>query len=541
MLNILYLEKEEEEKENMWQPTKQQIFMLACAAFALRAIVSLQPYSGYKKPPMYGDFEAQRHWQEITINLSITDWYTNTTDNDLMYWGLDYPPLTAYHSFINGWIAKKLNESYIELYTSRGITSDEHQNFMRNTVLAADFLLYIPAMIFAIKSIGAKNHSILNILSLIVVLFYPGQIIIDNGHFQYNNISLGLAALAIAAIFRNSERLAAILFVMALNYKQMELYHALPFFLYLLGHCFTNSSIKSKNVGQRLIAGVKNVTILGLIVIVTFAVIWAPWLQSFEHFKQLIHRLFPVARGVFEDKVSNVWCIVNVFYKLKTHFTNEQMAMVCLISTLIAILPSSLHLLLNARKEMFLLNLINSSLAFFLFSFQVHEKSILLVTLPVMLSIRSEPLCALWFLHIATFSMLPLLALDQLICPTIILTYIYLMLIRITIRWPTNDSTEKITAPIWDVLSFTSISDNKLFVGLFYLSSFVGCPLLVVGQLFIRPPDTLPFLFPLLISAYSCIHFVLFFIYFNIRQIFFGGATHQFDTIQRVIQKTNKS
>ena len=53
-------------------------------------------------PPMFGDYEAQRHWQEITVNLPIQDWYQNTTDNDLMYWGLDYPPLTAYHSWIVG-------------------------------------------------------------------------------------------------------------------------------------------------------------------------------------------------------------------------------------------------------------------------------------------------------------------------------------------------------------------------------------------------------------------------------------------------------
>ncbi|XP_055303007.1 probable dolichyl pyrophosphate Man9GlcNAc2 alpha-1,3-glucosyltransferase [Sitodiplosis mosellana] len=520
----------------MWQITKPQIFLLACGAFTLRAIISLQSYSGFNKPPMYGDFEAQRHWQEVTINLPIADWYTNTSDNDLMYWGLDYPPLTAYHSFINGWVAQKLNASYVELHTSRGITTEEHHNFMRNTVLVADFLLYIPALIIAVKSIGLQWHPILSLLSLIVVLFYPGQIIIDNGHFQYNNISLGFAALAIAAIFRKSERLAAVLFVLALNYKQMELYHALPFFLYLLGHSFTSSKQKSTSFSQRCVAAVKNVAILGLIVLFSFALIWAPWLRSIHHLKQLLHRLFPVARGVFEDKVSNVWCVVNVFYKLKMHFTNEQMAIACLISTLIAILPSSIHLLLNPRKEAFLLSLINSALAFFLFSFQVHEKSILLVTLPVMLYFRMDPLCALWFLHIATFSMLPLLVLDQLIYPTVVLTSIYLMLIRVAIRWSVND--EKTTKlPLWDVLSLSSISDNKLFVGIFYMSTFVGCSLLVVGQVFVRPPNSLPFLFPLLISAYSCAHFVLFFIYFNIRQIF-GGATVKIDNVQRVTRKT---
>lgn len=300
----------------MWQLTKLQIFMVACGAFSLRTIISLQSYSGYNKPPMYGDFEAQRHWQEITINLPIADWYTNTTDNDLMYWGLDYPPLTAYHSWINGWMAQKLNHSYTELHKSRGITTENHQNFMRNTVLIADLILYIPAMIFAAQSIGFQSNAILNVLSIVTVLFHPGQIIIDNGHFQYNNISLGFAALAIAAIFRNHERLAAFLFVLALNYKQMELYHALPFFVYLLSNSF-KSSTKQSGIGQRSLIGIKNVAILGLIVIFSFALIWSPWLRTLEHLKQLVHRLFPLARGVFEDKVANVWCVVNIFYKLK--------------------------------------------------------------------------------------------------------------------------------------------------------------------------------------------------------------------------------
>ena len=53
---------------------------------------------------MYGDYEAQRHWMEITFNLNIFEWYWNTTNNDLLYWGLDYPPLTAYHSCLMGYM-----------------------------------------------------------------------------------------------------------------------------------------------------------------------------------------------------------------------------------------------------------------------------------------------------------------------------------------------------------------------------------------------------------------------------------------------------
>ena len=53
---------------------------------------------GYQTPPMYGDFEAQRHWMELTNHLPVSQWYFH----DLEWWGLDYPPLTAYHSWLLG-------------------------------------------------------------------------------------------------------------------------------------------------------------------------------------------------------------------------------------------------------------------------------------------------------------------------------------------------------------------------------------------------------------------------------------------------------
>lgn len=211
---------------------------------ALRSIVSLYNYSGYNKPEtIYGDFEAQRHWQEVTVNLPINDWYQNTTDNDLFYWGLDYPPLTAYHSFVLGKIAQRINSSYVELHKSRGITDEDHKNFMRNSVLVMDLLVYLPALLLACQSallkLLSKNEQFRKLESFQVIfwsiaIFYPGQILIDNGHFQYNNVSLGLTALAIAALIWDRKLIGSFFFVLAVNYKQMELYHALPFFFYLL-------------------------------------------------------------------------------------------------------------------------------------------------------------------------------------------------------------------------------------------------------------------------------------------------------------------
>lgn len=37
-------------------------------------VVSHLFFSGAGKPPMYGDYEAQRHWQEVTYNLPVKHW-----------------------------------------------------------------------------------------------------------------------------------------------------------------------------------------------------------------------------------------------------------------------------------------------------------------------------------------------------------------------------------------------------------------------------------------------------------------------------------
>ena len=229
------------------------LLLLLSGALLLRAIISMYPYSGYNTPPMYGDFEAQRHWQEITINLPAKEWYENTTNNDLMYWGLDYPPLTAYHSKIMGIAARSMNSSYVALYTSRGLTDYSHKHFMRTTVLLADLFVYLPVLVVACKAVYEKiwqstvTDTGFAVIHVAVALMYPGQILIDNGHFQYNNISLGLAAAAIAAFLYDRTVIGSILYVCALNYKQMELYHALPIFCFLLARSFRQYSKKKKS------------------------------------------------------------------------------------------------------------------------------------------------------------------------------------------------------------------------------------------------------------------------------------------------------
>lgn len=95
----------------LWTPNENLcLLLIVLLNVFIRYLVSVFPYSGYATPPMYGDYEAQRHWMEITLNLPVEKWYVNGTDNDLLYWGLDYPPLTAYLSKAFGYMYVAFHE-----------------------------------------------------------------------------------------------------------------------------------------------------------------------------------------------------------------------------------------------------------------------------------------------------------------------------------------------------------------------------------------------------------------------------------------------
>ncbi|XP_046611365.1 probable dolichyl pyrophosphate Man9GlcNAc2 alpha-1,3-glucosyltransferase [Neodiprion virginianus] len=471
----------------------------------LRWCATYHPYSGQGKPPMFGDYEAQRHWQEVTFNLPYQEWYTNSSNNDLQYWGLDYPPLTAYHSLLLGYAANKANPDYVKLGDSRGFESDGHKLFMRLSVIIADILIYMPAMFWFVSKLQITdsekvNDSDSNIFALkkrdfilISILIYPGLILIDHGHFQYNCVSLGLFVAAVTAILQRKLLVGSCFFTLALNYKQMELYHSLPFFIYIL-----SSNIVYKK--QSLTIQFRKLVFVALVVLITFAVIWSPFLLSIEVFFNVIDRLFPLARGLFEDKVANFWCTVNVLYKLRDTFSNLTLAKICLVATLVSVLPSNLDLFRKPTNEKFILSLINTSLAFFLFSYQVHEKSILLVGVPVLLYTHEDPLGCFWFSIISNFSMLPLYAKDQLLVAYVAITTFYILSFYSIEEDP-----------------FKNVNWNRLAIRLFY-ASMVGMLFLTLGMFCLKPPKRYPDLFPVLISLYSFEHFFLFFIYFHFKQ-----------------------
>ncbi|OVA07677.1 Glycosyl transferase [Macleaya cordata] len=461
-------------------------------ALLVRVMVSLHPYSGAGDAPKFGDYEAQRHWMEITLNIPAREWYHNGTSNDLSYWGLDYPPLTAYQSYVHALFIHYFHPESIALFTSRGHESPFGKLLMRWTVLSSDVLIFFPAVIYFFIAYYASRDKKQQDMAwhLAMILLGPCLILIDHGHFQYNCISLGLTIGAVGAIISKNELIACFLFSLALNHKQMSAYFAPAFFSHLLGKC-----LRHRNPLLRVLK-------LGLVVLGTFFLIWWPYLYSIDAVKEVLSRLAPFERGIYEDYVANFWCTTSVLIKWKRLFTTQLLKLFSLSATMLGVLPSMIQQIRAPSDQGFLYALLNSSFSFYLFSFQVHEKSILLPLLPASLLALEEPLLFRWLTYFALLSMFPLLCRDHLILPYVALFFLFVLIYyspdgRLTVK--------RENSPVaWKKSVMTLLLLCSLLLHLMYVT--------------LRPPVKYPFLFEAMIMLLSCSQFVILAVYSNMKQ-----------------------
>ncbi|TVY73542.1 putative dolichyl pyrophosphate Man9GlcNAc2 alpha-1,3-glucosyltransferase [Lachnellula suecica] len=383
--------------------------LILMAVGLFRWAAGLWGYSGYQNSPMHGDYEAQRHWMEVTTQLPVSQWYFH----DLEWWGLDYPPLTAYHSWLLGKIGGIIDPSWFALHTSRGLEDPTLKVFMRATVIISEYLIYIPAAVIFVRRLS-KHHGVNTwnaAIALTAILMQPGTILVDHVHFQYNTVMLGLVLASMSSVLAGRFMWSCVFFVLALGFKQMALYYAPAMFAYLLGVCVFPRINVSRFLG------------IAVVTLITFALLFLPiflgamydthrgidarpelfghaaplpiftqhsykidytawYYPIIQQTAQIVHRVFPFARGLFEDKVANFWCTLNVIVKLR-NYPSELLQRASLLLTLAAITPGCFVIFVKPRKELLPLALATTAWGFFLFSFQVHEKSVLLPLMPM--------------------------------------------------------------------------------------------------------------------------------------------------------------
>lgn len=99
-----------------------------------------------------------------------------------------------------------------------------------------------------------------------------------------------------------------------------------------------------------------------------FSLVWAVM--------QVLSRLAPFERGIYEDYVANFWCSTSILIKWKRLFTTASLKLLSFSATFISVLPSMIQQIRDPSNHSFLYALLNSSFSFYLFSFQgIHHLS----------------------------------------------------------------------------------------------------------------------------------------------------------------------
>lgn len=332
---------------------------------------------------------------------------------------------------------------------------------MRATVVISEYITYIPAAVVYVRHCShLEDVSIWeSSIALTAVLMQPATILIDHAHFQYNTVMLGLVLASMSSILAGRTLWASVFFVAALGFKQMALYYAPATFAYLLGICIL------PQVHIRRFFGIALVTILSFAIICAPLILGAlydahygisptleakgttvnPLLSSIPftidretwyyrillQLTQIIYRIFPFARGLFEDKVANIWCAFHTVHKLHQYPT-AMLQRLSLSATLISILPACMTISLFPRKDLLPLALASTAWGFFLCSFQVHEKSVLLPLLPTTLLLSGKDGLSSeirawvgWANMLGSWTMFPLLKRDELRVPYAVLTLLW--------------------------------------------------------------------------------------------------------------------
>jgi len=356
-----------------------------------------------------------------------------------------------------------INPTWFALDESRALDDPSLKIYMRATVFVSEYLIYVPATIIFLRRYSRLEG--VNIwessIALVAILMQPGTILIDHGHFQYNTVMLGFAVATLSSVIAGRPLWGCVFFVGALGFKQMALFYAPAVFAYLLGICLFPriNIVRFFAIALTTVAafavlflpflmGVAydrytrfNYDPLEMPPLLTLRWFMSPWNMNAWYYPyvlemgQAIHRIFPFSRGLFEDKVANIWCTIHTFHKLH-RYPIELLQRLALLATTAAILPPCLIIFVKPKKQLLPLAFAAVSWGFFLCSYQVHEKNVLLPLLPMTLLLSGKdgllPSTRAWVglaNMLGVWTMFPLLKRDELRVPYFVISLLWAYLL----------------------------------------------------------------------------------------------------------------
>ncbi|XP_054157959.1 probable dolichyl pyrophosphate Glc1Man9GlcNAc2 alpha-1,3-glucosyltransferase [Oppia nitens] len=485
------------------------------------------------------DFEVHRNWLSITHSLPISQWYYESTSE----WTLDYPPLFAWFEYLLSLIGQYFDENMLKI-AATGYISDQTILFQRLTVIGSDLVYYYSVfewcqLMGKLKANRSGRQSLgdqwfhPNVMLVMLFLWNPGLLLVDHIHFQYNGLLSGILLLSMARIVQKREVEASLWFSILLNMKHIYMYMSPAFFVYLLrNYCFDRHR-KFRPI---------NLAKLAVTVLSVFAISFGPFV-AMGQLNQLVSRLFPFRRGLSHAYwAPNFWALYNTVdkslgtaLKIKSNTTTSSSTMtsglvqqyehqvlfniapiVTFILVIVAIMPSLYTLWKRSHQNyshiLFLRCVVLCAYSSYMFGWHVHEKAILLITIPLTPLAMITKWDGKWFAWISivgNYSLFPLLFKESETITKIVLLLIYsiyslksldiyhrISSFNTSKHYSNNDNTN----------SFFSISfplmnsiETMYLLGLISIQLIysIGCPLFAICH------QSYPFI-PLMLTSFYC-------------------------------------
>jgi alpha-1,3-glucosyltransferase len=179
---------------------------------------------------------------------------------------------------------------------------------------------------FVDKKINGNENYFKFYIMLFILLVSPIFIIIDHGHFQFNQVIHGLFIFSIYFLYKGNIFFGISFFILCINFKQMGLYYSIPIFLYIIKDTL---NLSNNNIFQFIFYIIKYT----IYVIFTFILIWAPWILI-KNIEDVITRIFH-KWDIKERKVANFWYLLNYFYELSNSENLIKYSIIIIIITII--------------------------------------------------------------------------------------------------------------------------------------------------------------------------------------------------------------
>ncbi|KAK9844901.1 hypothetical protein WJX74_008396 [Apatococcus lobatus] len=334
------------------------------------------------------DFEVHRNWLAVASQTPIQRWY----EEDTSEWTLDYPPTFAWFEWLLAQAARAVDPAMLKVEANHS-PSPATVLFQRISVIASDAVL-IFGLLFATRKCGVKHQ----LVALLLVLLNPGLLLVDHIHFQYNGMLLGLLVWSLALMAEGQDLAGAIVFTVLVTMKHLFACLGPLYAVYLLRHYCRGDRAVSKFM------------LLAASVSAVVAASFGPFIVHGQ-LKQVLWRLFPFGRGLLHAFwAPNFWAL----YAALDQFLRALLPRLGLVLPHAAssitgglVGSSSFSVLPNITPAMTLISVflgmtpcliqtwrqpapgafpfaaVHACLTSFLLGFHVHEKAILMATVPL--------------------------------------------------------------------------------------------------------------------------------------------------------------